>query len=165
MSLRQKTPGDFGGTRGVNEGVASRASRTYAHLTPSGSSTANNRTADTTKLGTKAATTAISSHNDIGRFTSGISMHHPYRDRGGAFDQNKQAYQGDPTSRSHFTTPSGGGTTKRASRTMGATRSPSAYDNPMRENKMPSDPSRGGKPSGAKGGTRALMNKMSKGWK
>lgn len=172
MSLRQKTPGDFGGTRGIvtngaggyNTGAASRASRMYAHLAPSSSSSsANNRTADVTTLGSKGATTGISSHNDINRFTSGISMHHPYKDRGGAFDKTKEDFQGEPSGRSSFRTPSGGSAKKRgsSSATMRETRAPEPYNDPMRENAMPSDPSkRGGTPSGPRGGTRSLMNRM-----
>lgn len=171
MSLRQKTPGDFGGTRGVNTdgggnyngGAASHASRMYAHLSPSSSNAGNNRVIDVTTPGTKKDTTSISSHNDINRFTSGISMHHPYKDRGGAFGKTKQDFQGDPTKRSNFRTPSGGGQGKRgaSSATMRQTRAPEPYNDPMRENAMPSDPSkRGGAPSGPRGGTRALMNRM-----
>jgi hypothetical protein len=154
---------DGGGN--YNAPAASKASRMYAHLSPStaSSSTRDNRTADVMALGTKTATTGISSHNDITRFMSGISMHHPYKERGGAFDQTKQDFQGNPGSRSNFRTPSGGGAGKRgpSSATMRETRAPAPYNDPMKENAMPSDPSkRGGSPSGPKGGTRALMNKM-----
>jgi hypothetical protein len=171
MSLREKFAGGTGGTRGpstdgggnYNQGAASKASRMYAHLSPSTSSTAQNKVADVTTLGSKAATTGISSHNDINRFTSGISMHHPYKERGGAFSENASMYQGSNEARSNFRTPSGGGTGKKgaSSATMRETRAPSPYDDPMKENTMPSDPSkRGGSASGPKGGTRALMNRM-----
>lgn len=148
----------------INTAAASKASRMYAHLSPStaSSSTRDNRVADVSTLGTKAATTAVSSHNDINRFTSGISMHHPYKDRGGAFDQNKQAYQGSPEGRSNFRTPSGGSMKKRgaSSATMRETRAPAPYEDPMKENAMPSNPGTTKSPSGPKGGTRALMNRM-----
>ena len=162
MSKREKFAGGTGGTRaGTTTMAASHASRTYAHLSPSTSNVGDNRVVDVTTPGTKPATSAISSHNDINKFTSGISMHHPYKNRGGAFDQNKQAFQGNPASRSHFTTPSGGGNKARASQRMGSTRRPQPYDDIMVENSHPSDPSkRGGSPSGPRGGTRALMNRM-----
>jgi hypothetical protein len=154
---------DGGGN--FHQGAASRASRMYAHLSPStaSSSTRDNRVADVTSLGTKSDTAAISSHNDINRFTSGISEHHPYKERGGAFDQTKRDYQQTPARMSDFRTPSGGGTGKRgsSSATMRETRAPAPYDNPMKENAMPSDPSKkGGSPGGPRGGTQALMNRM-----
>lgn len=135
--------------------AASQATRKYAHLSPSTSSVADNRTMS----GPNCDTQGISSHNDINRFTSGISMHHPYKERGGAFNTTKEQFQGNPSSFSNVTTPSGGGNKVRAGRTMGQIRNPKPYDNIMTENRMPSDATRDN-PSGPKGGTREIMNRM-----
>jgi hypothetical protein len=171
MSLREKFAGGTGGTRApvtdgggnYHAGAASHASRMYAHLSPSTAGTSSNRVEAGVSLGDKASTAAISSHNDINRFTSGISMHHPYKNRGGAFDENKRMYQGSNAKRSDFRTPSGGGTGSRAGRKMGVVKGSDNYNNPRMENRMPADPSKGGgSPSGPRGGTRALMNRMKK---
>lgn len=161
MSLRQKTPGDFSGSRTAGGRTYGQVTRQYSHLTPSGSSKSDNRVSNMSSLGDKPATMEISSHNDINRFTSGISSHHPYKERGGAFDTTKQQWQEKNDNRSYFCTPSGGGTGKRASMTMGSTQRPRPYDDIMTENRHPADPSRGnGHPAGPKGGTVALMNRM-----
>jgi hypothetical protein len=135
--------------------AASQATRKYAHLSPSTSSVANNRVAS----GPKGDTQGISSHNDIGRFTSGVSMHHPYKERGGAFDTTKKQFQGNPDNFSSFATPSGGGTKARAGRTMGQVQKPKPYDDIMTENRMPSDATHKS-PSGPRGGTQTVMNRM-----
>ncbi len=142
---------------GFKQRAASQATRKYAHLSPSmsSSSTADNRTASAPR-GTDSM--CVSSHNDINRFTSGISMHHPYKDRGGAFDTTKEQYQGNPVKRTNFKTPTG---SSRSNQTMRQIQKPKPYDDVMVENRMPSDPSRkGGNPSGPKGGTREVMNRM-----
>lgn len=149
-----------GGGR-FDNGAASKATRMYAHLSPSTSNVGDNKTVDVTSLGDKAATTSISTSNNINKFTSGISSHHPYAGSP-AFKSQAAAYQAPNKSRSDFTTPSGGSQNKKgaSSATMRETRAPAPYDDPMKENAMPSDPSKKGSVGGPKGGTVALMNKM-----
>src|SRR5260221_14507635 len=137
MSLREKFAGNTGGTRSDYGGAASKASRMYAHLSPSGASTAKsskseNRVTDVQSLGDKASMMGMSSHNDINRFTSGISMHHPYKERGGAFGSTAKQWQANPDGRSDFATPSGGNKS-RASRPMGSTQKPKPDDDIMTE--------------------------------
>lgn len=147
---------------GATKDMAAAAStaRRYAHLSPSmgGSSTARN--GETAGLGTKKETATISSHNSQEKATSGISMHHPYKPRGGAFDTRKKAAGNVPSTRD-FKTASGGGTGKVAGKKVSEVMAIDNYNNPKVENSQPKNVT-SKSPSGPKGGIRAVMNRMAK---
>jgi hypothetical protein len=170
MSIASKFPGG-GRVSGSSEGyqagtAASMGIRKFGGLVGNSRQTGNARVAisDATHPGDNHGTRSISSSNDIGKFTSGVSEHHPYKERGGAFDQTKSDWQATPSARSSFRTPSGG-THVRDTGKVNRTQGPKPYDDIKRENPMPANATSMKSPGGPKGGVQGMMNRMKSGRK
>lgn len=154
MSLASKFPG--GGRVGQTGGPS--LAPTPTRSARSGGERDVNRTVAGPGRGDESSTRTISSHNDISRFTSGISSKHPYNERGGAFDTTKRQFQAPTSSRSSFSTPSGGTRSTQRGNARVSQQSPSEYDSPNRNNAMPRDAGSMRQPSGPNGGVRGMMN-------